>query len=1209
MSIEQAAVLSIIRNEHTYTFRLDLPDGASPNGQEQSSELSTENSERLRRLLQQATQAMSAAMQAEARRQTVKLSNVNDALIALGRFLFETLLPAPLQEALRHLEIPLIFSTNTPEIPWELLIDTNARANRYLSQTLSMARQAQKAHDTGTQRALYPDRPTRRLGGRREQQGLSILFLVNPTSDRSTAEEEVATLSTTLPESIQRIILYRQNANQLEMRMRISAEAPHVIHYAGPYPLVNSMNDPVLALAGNSRLDANAIEQLFQALPKHPLMFLSYYEDERANASSNGQSRGNNATPSQQERDEGMERLASSLLNAGAGAVLMARWPISTLRAREFSILFYQDIADGLPLGEALRRTRTALAQYRPDDTAWMSYVLYGDPTQRLVTASPANKERSAEPRLDIFDDSQIIAPLFASGHAPDRRFLRNLLDIAFAEARRMRKDYLGTPHLFIALTKLDGGCTQDALRTLGFSPRQVRDMIRLALGSGKATSETPILPTRRCKEILITAERNAMASGSTIVDERAVAQAVLSEGDGVTYELLTKMGINPTQFIEMVLSSNAHALLELVPAVEASPEAIPADLPGASPDGLAKGGGSVLERLGRDLTKQASSGQLTPLIGREKEIRLLMQTLMLKDRNNPILIGDSGVGKTTIVSGLAQRIADGKIPPELRGKRLIELSASSLVAGTKYRGEFEERLLNVLEEAENSGNIILFIDEMHLLIGTGRAADGSIDAAGILKPALAGGRLRCIGATTPQEYRLIEKDAAMERRLRPIMVEEPSTDEAMEILKGMRPLYEQHHHASIADETLKAAIQLSVQYLPNLRLPDKACSILDEACSQARVFSIEQDEQNEQEVTPIITPAMIADVIAQRTGIPVRAPGQEERDRLLSLEARLRERIIGQDEAVQRVSQAIQVARAGLKQRSRPVGVFLFLGPTGVGKTELTRALAAEVFGSEEHLIRVDMSEYMEKHAVSRMVGAPPGYVGYDQEGQLTGKLRRRPHSVVLLDEIEKAHPEVFDLFLQVFDAGRLTDAQGHTVDAQHAIWIMTSNVGSDLLGRSTLGFNTVAKKKTADEMPRERLMERLRETFRPEFLNRIDEIVIFHPLDQNQIRAITHLQMNELGARLLEQGLLLHTDDLAIELLCREGFSQTQGARPLRRTIERLLTVPLSLRILLGNIPKNGEVRVSASDNQLDIDICEPADLLVEEEVIVDDVEVSEI
>src|SRR5256884_2083749 len=520
--------------------------------------------------------------------------------------------------------------------------------------------------------------------------------------------------------------------------------------------------------------------------------------------------------------------------------------------------------------------------------------------------------------------------PSQRSLNAPDRRFLRSVLEIALMEARRMHKDCLGTPHLFIALTKLDGGCTQDALRSLGFSPKQVRDVIRLALGNGKATSDTPILPTRRCKEILQTAEQNALESGSTTIDERAIAQAVLSEGDGVTHELLTKLGINPAQLIELILASNAHALLELVPSIGMGSEDASIEMPlGISPDVAVKGSNSVLERLGRDLTRQASLKQLTPLIGREKELRLLMQTLMLKDRNNPVLIGDSGVGKTTIVAGLAQRIVDGKVPAELRGKRLIELSASSLVAGTKYRGEFEERLLKVLEEAESAGNIILFIDEMHLLIGTGRAADGSIDAAGILKPALAGGRLRCIGATTPQEDRPIRKEAAHERRLRPTMIQKPAVDEAPAILTGKRHLYQQHHNVSITSEALQAAVHLSVQYLPNLRLPDKACSVLDEACSQARIFSMEDaagavegtkqggdGEDEELNERPVINESMIAEEISHRTGIPVRAPGREERDRLLNLASRLKSRVVGQDEAISRVTQAIQVARAGLKQR-----------------------------------------------------------------------------------------------------------------------------------------------------------------------------------------------------------------------------------------------------------------------------------------------------
>ena len=1199
--MEQLSTLHILRSDATYRFRLESANGPTSGSLETTTELSAEQQERLRRLLLAASQYIqSGDVKGQARR-----SGSLDTFTNLGRFLFDTLLPSAIQEGLRHLDAPLLLNTNTPDIPWELLYDGKPAPGHFICQHMSIARQASNQR-TQSLRPLANDRLSVDTGmhksrkpGRRETQGLTALFLVNPTGECPAAEEEVATLCTTLPESVARIILYRQQANQLEMRMHCNTDMPQVLHYAGPVPVATPTSEAHLALAGNSRLDNATAGQLFQSLPRRPLVVLSYYNGGRAGT-----------LPPYD-----MEALAvSDLMAAGAGAVLTMRWATNIQRAREFTVLFYQEIAEGISLGEAMRRVRATIAQRHPDDLSWLSYVLYGDPTTVLVLNPPGGRDRNLELPLDALEEN-MMQPMFSSSNSLDRRFLQEVLSLGLMEARRMHKDYLGTPHLFIALTKLDGGCTQDALRSLNFSPKQVRDVVRLALGPGKATSETPILPTRRCKEILQTAERNALSAGSTSIDERAIAQAVLGEKDGVTYELLTKMGINPSQLIELILSSNARALLELVPSVSASPAVAPIELPvGISPEGGVKGNNTTLERLGRDLTKQAIMKELQPLIGREKEMRLLIQTLMLKDRNNPILIGDSGVGKTTIVMGLAQRIVDGKVPPELRGKRLIELSASSLVAGTKYRGEFEERLLKVLEEAEGSGDIILFIDEMHLLIGTGRATDGSIDAAGILKPALAGGRLRCIGATTPQEYRAIEKDAAMERRLRPIMIEEPSIDEALAILTGMRDLYEQHHHVTISKETLYAAVHLSEQYLPNLRLPDKACSVLDEACSQARVNMAEDENEAEHDdideefaEQPVITPSMIAEVISHRTGIPVRAPGREERDRLLNLEALLKRRVIGQNEAVARVTQAIQVARAGLKPRNRPAGVFLFLGPTGVGKTELARALAAEVFGSDEHLIRVDMSEYMEKHAVSRMIGAPPGYIGHDQEGQLTGKLRRRPHCVVLLDEVEKAHPEVFDLFLQVFDAGRLTDAQGHTVDAQHAIWIMTSNVGTDMLGRSMpSGFR--ATKGAVEESQRERLMERLRQTFRPEFLNRIDEVVIFQPLDQEQARAITRLQMNELATRLLEQGLTLEADDDAINLLCKEGFSPTQGARPLRRVIEKLLTVPLSLRILLGNIPEQARVYVGANEGKLTIDIREPGEVEVEvEESVEDEVKVD--
>src|SRR6266700_4005661 len=852
MYMEQLAQLYIIRTDAAYRFRLDLPDG--PGTKEYTTEITTELSERLRRALLAASQHLQAP---ENKNQT-KRSGINDAFHVLGRLLFDTLVPSAIQEVLHHLDVPLLINANTPEIPWELLYDSKPSPGQFLCQRLSVGRQVHSGRNptSSTHRPPLSERLSvdttlhkARKIGRRETQGLSVLFLINPTSERSLAEEEVATLCTTLPETVSRIILYRQQANQLEMRMSIKNETPQVLHYAGPVPLATKSSEPMLALAGSSRLDANAASQLLQSFSRRPLVFLSYFDSLQIGT-----------LPAQE-----MELLASNLIAAGAGAAITMRWPVNIQCSREFATLFYQELADGMSLGEAIKRTRVIMAQRHKEDFSWMSYVLYGDPSVALVLSSPGSRDRTMENPFDDFEDDQISQTMYSSSNALDRRFLQEVLGIALMEARRMHKDYLGTPHLFIALTKLDGGCTKDALRTLSFSSKQVRDVVRLALGSGKAASDTPILPTRRCKEILQTAERNALNAGSTMIDERAIAQAVLGEKDGVTYELLTKMGINPAQLIDLILASNARALLDLVPSVNANPLVTPVELPvGIGPDGLMpKGGNSVLERLGRDLTKEASMKQLTPLIGREKEMRLLIQTLMLKDRNNPILIGDSGVGKTTIVAGLAQRIVDGKVTPELRGKRLIELSASSLVAGTKYRGEFEERLLKVLEEAESSGDIILFIDEMHLLIGTGRAADGSIDAAGILKPALAGGRLRCIGATTPQEYRAIEKDAAMERRLRPIMIEEPSTEEALAILTGMRDLYEQHHHVTISKEALHAAVHLSVQYLPNLRLPDKACSVLDEACSQARVFSMEdvpagsagqEDEQAELDEMPIIT-------------------------------------------------------------------------------------------------------------------------------------------------------------------------------------------------------------------------------------------------------------------------------------------------------------------------------------------------------------------
>ncbi|HLQ11035.1 MAG TPA: CHAT domain-containing protein, partial [Ktedonobacteraceae bacterium] len=588
--MEQLSTLHILRNDAVYRFRLESPNGQASVPPEITTELTAEQQERLRRLLLAASQYIqSGDIKGQVRR-----SGSHDAFISLGRFLFDTLLPPFIQESVRHLDAPLLLNTNTPDIPWELLYDSKPAPGHFICQHMSIGRQSSNSRSQSL-RAL----PTERLSidtgvhksrkpGRRETQGLTSLFLVNPTGECPAAEEEVATLCTTLPESIARIILYRQQANQLEMRMHCNTDMPQVIHYAGPVPTATPTSEPLLALAGNSRLDNNAAVQLLQSLPKRPLIILSYYDGARVGT-----------LPPYD-----MEALAASnLMASGANAVLAMRWAVNAQRAREFTVLFYQEVAEGVSLGEALRRARATMVQRHPDDLSWLSYILYGDPTTVLVVNPPGGRDRNLELPLDALEEN-MMQPMFSSSNALDRRFLQEVLSLGLMEARRMHKDYLGTPHLFIALTKLDGGCTQDALRTLNFSPKQVRDVVRLALGPGKATSETPILPTRRCKEILQTAERNALNAGSTSIDERAIAQAVLSEKDGVTHELLTKMGINPSQLIEMILSSNARALLELVPSVSANPAVAPIELPvGISPEGGIKGNNSTLERLGRDLT------------------------------------------------------------------------------------------------------------------------------------------------------------------------------------------------------------------------------------------------------------------------------------------------------------------------------------------------------------------------------------------------------------------------------------------------------------------------------------------------------------------------------------------------------------------------------------------------------------------------------
>ena len=781
-------------------------------------------------------------------------------------------------------------------------------------------------------------------------------------------------------------------------------------------------------------------------------------------------------------------------------------------------------------------------------------------------------------------------------------------------EARRLGHNVVGTEHILLGLAAEGEGVAARALQSMNISLDAVRSEVEKVIGKGEHPPQGQIGFTPRAKRVLELAFDEARQLGHTYIGTEHILLGLIREGEGVAAQVLKNLGADldkvRRQVVELLGGGSGQ------PAKTARTRKTP-----------------TLDQFGRDLTDLAREGKLDPVIGREKEIQRVIQVLSRRTKNNPVLIGEPGVGKTAVAEGLAQKIVNNDVPETLVNKRVVTLDLGALVAGSKFRGEFEERLKKVMDEIRAAGDVILFIDELHTIIGAG-AAEGAIDASNILKPALARGEIQCIGATTLDEYRKhVERDAALERRFQPVMVDEPSVEETIQILEGLRDRYEAHHRVKITDEALAAAARLADRYDSARLLPDTARSLLDEAASKVRLQALvappelkeleqkieeariekesaikneefekaarhrdlEQRMREELErkreawkssrsrTEGTVTAEDIAEIVASWTGIPVTKLAQEETERLLNLEEELHKRVVGQDEAIDAVARAVRRARAGLKDPKRPIGSFIFLGPTGVGKTELARALAESLFGDEDAMVVLDMSEYMERHTVSRLIGSPPGYVGYEEGGQLTERVRRRPYTVVLFDEIEKAHPEVFNALLQVLENGRLTDAKGRTVDFRNTVLIMTSNVGAHEIQRQgSIGFRTVEDEKQTHEDMKKKIMDELRRTFRPEFLNRIDEVIVFHALNKEHIRRIVDIMLTNLTKELAERGVNVEFTEAAKELLVEEGYDPQFGARPLRRAIQRLVENPLSEEMLKGRFDEGDTILVDAGENK---------------------------
>ncbi len=801
----------------------------------------------------------------------------------------------------------------------------------------------------------------------------------------------------------------------------------------------------------------------------------------------------------------------------------------------------------------------------------------------------------------------------------------RRVLNLAYQEAERMRHNYIGTEHLLLGLIREEGGVAGRVLRELGLEADRVQEIVERLTGPGQFRGAKLDL-SPGTQQVLEYAVEEARRMGHHYIGTEHLLLGLVRYGEGIALDVLRKLGVTPEQ-----IRRQTRRVLQESSATRRT-----------STGGETKSARSeqsrpktpMVDQLATDLTALAEESKLDPVIGRQMEIERVIQILARRTKNNPALIGEPGVGKTAIVEGLAQRIIDGDVPGPLLDKRVLQLDVGSLVAGTMYRGQFEERLKRVIEELKTSG-AILFIDEVHMLVGAG-AAGSSVDAANILKPALSRGELQVIGATTLDEYRKhIESDAALERRFQPVIVEEPTINETIDILRGVRSAYEEHHRLTISDEALEAAAHLSARYVTERFLPDKAIDLIDESSSRVRMYKspaaktakeltaqlrelrqnhalaledgrhddaqdyLERQEGLERQLerlrtgwdrsnSPIVTAEDIAEVVSMWTGVPVMQIAQEESLRLLQMEEELHKQIVGQTEAIEVISKAVRRARSGLKDPRRPIGSFIFLGPTGVGKTELTKALARFLFGSEDALIQLDMSEFMERHTVSRLVGAPPGYVGYEDAGQLTEALRRRPYSIVVFDEIEKAHPEAHNMLLQIMEEGHLSDARGRKVDFRNAMIVMTSNVGAEMIKRqSTLGFalkrDEEAEEQQAYDEMRKKLMDSLRRVFRPEFINRVDNVVVFRSLSKQDIEQIVMLELNKVSQRLEEHSIQLNATPPALELLAEEGYDPEMGARPLRRVIQKKVEDPLSDALLAGDFVDGDTVMVEVEEGKV--------------------------